>query len=85
MKAEAELEEMRASLDDALMKSGQLEDELIAMRMKQQVKEEELEKEREMFKRSTIILARQKDELEVSVCVHCTLICTQLPHPQPHL
>ena len=69
MKVETTPEETRASLDDAQVKSDQLEHQVIATRMKQKVKEE-IEKEEEMFKRSTQsdILARQKDELEVSVC-----------------
>ena len=50
------------------MKSEQLEHQLIAMQTKQNVEKGEIEKEKEMFKRNTVILARQKDELEVSVC-----------------
>ena len=50
------------------MKSEQLEHQLIAIQMKQNIEKGEIEKEKEMFKRNTVILARQKDELEVSVC-----------------
>ena len=67
MNAETAIEETKTSLDDALMKSEQLEHQLIATQMKQKVETVELEKEKEMFKRSTVILARQKDELEVSL------------------
>ena len=68
MKTETALKEMKASLDEALMKLEQREHQLIATRMKQKVKEEKLEKDKEMFKKSTVILARQKDQLKVSVC-----------------
>ena len=83
MNAETALRETKASLDEALMKSEQLEHQLIALQMKQNVAKEELEKEKGMLKRSTDILARQKEELEVSVCA-LHIDCTWLPHPQAH-
>ena len=67
MKAEAAFEETKAFLDDALMKCEQLAQQLTAMQRKQNVEKREVQKEKEMFKRSTVILAKQKDELKVSV------------------
>ena len=81
MKAETALEVTKTSLNDALMKSEQLKHELISTRCKQKLKEDELKKEKEIFKRSTVILARQKDELEVSVCALHIDLYTIAPPP----
>ena len=62
------------------MKAEQLKHVLTATRMKQKVKEKEFKEEKEMLKRNNVILARQKDELEVRVrhvymCVLIMHVC----------
>ena len=82
MKAETALEITESALAETEEKSQQLQHQLIASEMKLKLKEEELleaKKEIDRSRASSVELAKQKDKLEVCVCVKaCVHVCIGL-------